>query len=386
HYPAEYMSAVLTHNQSNIDKVSFFMDECKRMGIPVLAPDVNESDFTFAVNDKGQIRFGLNAIKGVGGNAVIEIIRERKKAGNYKTIHELMRRVNQKSVNKKTLEGLVFAGALDSFGLHRAQYFATGKNDVANVIETAIRYGNNFNDNVSSVQNSLFGDTIAIEIAEPKIPDWPQWNNVEKLKKELEVIGIYLSGHPLDDYKIEAEAFKTCNVTEIDKFLDRDIHVIGYVNSSQIKTSKTGEKFCIFNIEDYAGAIECAVFGQNYLKFKNFIDEPGQVLFIKGKVQKSYRDPEKTEIRINDIELLSEVRSRKKLKAVLNMPLDNIHKDFLTEFKSILKDHPGNDSLYINVGQEAMEVHFRSKNGIVHIDSPVLNMLRKFGEVKLSVH
>ncbi|MFN0276681.1 MAG: DNA polymerase III subunit alpha [Chitinophagales bacterium] len=385
HYPAEYMSAVLTHNQGNIDKVSFFMDECKRMGIPVLAPDVNESEFTFAVNEKGQIRFGLNAIKGVGENAVTELIKERKKEGAFKSIHDMMRRVSGRSINKKTLEALVYAGALDSFGLHRAQYFATGKNDVANVIETAVRYGSNFADSIGKSQNTLFGDTIAIEIAEPKIPEWPEWNNVEKLKKELEVIGIYLSGHPLDDYKIEAEALKTCNVTEVEKFLDREIHVIGYVVSSQVKTSKNGEKFGIFNLEDYAGTIECAIFRDSYLKFKNYIDEPGQVIFVRGKVQKSYRDPDKAELRINDIELLSEVRSRKKLKAILQVRLEDVNKKLIDDLQTLLKEHPGNDTLFLQVGQDTMDVQFRSKNGIVQIDSPVLNMLKKFGEVKLSV-
>lgn len=384
HYPAEYMSAVLTHNQGNIDKVSFFMDECKRMGIPVLAPDVNESEFTFAVNNKGEIRFGLNAIKGVGENAATEIIRERKNAGPFTSIHEMMRRVNVRSVNKKTLESLVYAGALDSFGLHRAQYFATGKNDIANVLETAIRYGNNFSDNVSKIQHSLFGDSIAIEIAEPKIPEWPQWNNVEKLKKELEVIGIYLSGHPLDDFKIETEAFNPCRLTELDKYMDRDIHVIGFVNASQIKTSKNGEKFCIFSIEDYSGTIECALFGQNYIKFKNFVDETGQVLYIKGKVQKSYRDAEKAELRINDVELLSNVRSKKRLTASVTVPLEALNTLFIKDLGELLKTHPGNDRLLLHISGEAMEVPFRSKNGVLHLDTAVCGLLKRFGEIRLS--
>lgn len=386
HFPAEYMSAVLTHNQGNIEKVSFFMDECRRMGIGVLPPDINESNLNFSVNKKGEIRFGLNAIKGVGEAAVHELIKERKKNGNYKSIHELAKRVNLRSVNKKTFEALVYAGALDSFSLNRAQYFAANKNELINTIEAAIKYGSNFSDNAVKVQHTLFGDSEDAQAIEPKIPEAEEWHNVEKLKKELEVIGIYLSGHPLDDYKLETEALRTCLIPEIEKFYERDISLVGYVIDTQIKTSnKNGEKFCIFQIEDYAGTLECALFGQNYIKFKNFVDEPGQVLFIRGKVQKNYRDQEKYELRIQEVELLSEVRSRKKLKAVLSLNLHQINERFISDIDTLMKTNPGKDSLYLQIAEDEMQISFHSKNGIIHLDKPVMNVLKNYGEVKLSI-
>jgi DNA polymerase-3 subunit alpha len=386
-YPAEYMSAVLTHNQGNIDKVSFFMDECRRMGIPVLGPDVNESDITFAVNDKGEIRFGLAAIKGIGEAAVIEIIRERKKNGAYLSLHDLTCRVNLRSVNKKSLEALVFAGAFDCFPLHRAQYFATGKNDVANVLESAIRYGSTYQDGVTSVKNSLFGDAVSIQITIPKIPDYPEWSAVEKLKKEFEVIGIYLSGHPLDDYRLELDAFKTCCLDELPKFLGKEICLVGYVISSEIKTSKNGEKFLIFNLGDYKTTIECALFGQSYLKFKSFVEEPGNVIYIKGKCQKSYRDPEKSEIRINEIELLSEVRSRKAMKLTLSIPLSGLSNGLLEMLKKVMHNSPGNDQMALKIVEDAeqFDVNFRSLNGCIKIEKSVVKDLEKIGEVSVKL-
>jgi len=389
HYPAEYMSAVLTHNQGNIDKVSFFMDECRRMGISVLPPDVNESDITFAVNTNGQIRFGLSAIKGVGEAAVIELILERKKNGPFKSIHELTRRVNLRSVNKRTIEALVCAGAFDSFGLHRAQYFAVGKNETYNVLENAIRYGNNFSDNVQKVQNSLFGDTADNEVAEPKIPEWPEWNTVEKLKKEFEVIGIYLSGHPLDDHRIEADAFKTAAISDLDKFTDKgEVVIVGYVSTSDTKISKAGDKYCIFNFEDFTGTIELGLYKNNYIKFRNYVEQPGYVLYIKGNYQTDRNDPERRRFWVSDMDLLSEMRTKKSMKLQLSVPLSTVSEDFVNEVNELIKSHPGKDQLMLKVVEEGehYDINFRSANGCITIDKTVMHRLGKFGEVVLKVN
>ena len=388
HYPAEYMSAVLTHNQGNIDKVSFFMDECRRMGVPVLPPDVNESAVTFAVNKQGQIRFGLTAIKGVGEASVIELIREREDGGVFTGLYDLTRRVNLRSVNKKTLESLILAGALDSFGLNRAQYFAVAKNEAANVIENAIKYGNNFTGNVVTSQNTLFGDSNDIEITEPKIPEHPEWNTIEKLKKEFEVIGIYLSGHPLDDYKIEVDAFKTCNINELEKFTDKgEVVIVGYVASTDTKIGKSGDKYTIFSLEDFSSHIELGLFKNNYIKYKNYVDQTGNVLFVKGNYQTDRNDPERKRFWVSDIQLLSEVREKKSMKITLSISLSSLNKEFLSSVDQMIKANPGKDRIVLKIVEETenFDVLFRTQTACVKADKPVLNTLGKFGEVSLRV-
>jgi len=388
HYPAEYMSAVLTHNQGNIDKVSFFMDECRRMGVPVLPPDVNESDVTFAVNKTGQIRFGLTAIKGVGEAAVIELIRERKDTGIFNGLYDLTRRVNLRSVNKKTLESLILAGALDSFGLNRSQYFAVAKNETANVIENAIKYGNNFTGNVVTSQNTLFGDSNDIEITEPKIPDFPEWNTIEKLKKEFEVIGIYLSGHPLDDFKIEVDAFKTCNINELEKFTDKgEVAIVGYIASTDTKIGKSGDKYTIFSLEDFSDHIELGLFKNNYIKYKNYVDQTGNVLYVKGNYQTDRNDPERKRFWVSDIQLLSEMREKKSMKITLNIALSSLNKEFIKSIDEVIKANPGKDRLVLKIVEETenFDVLFRTQTACVKADKPVLNTLGKFGEVSLKV-
>ncbi|MBC8173950.1 MAG: hypothetical protein H7X71_08595, partial [Chitinophagales bacterium] len=314
-----------------------------------------------------------------------EIISERMKDGPYKSIFDITRRMNLRSVNKKTLEALVYAGAMDCFPLHRAQYFASEKGEYNNCIETALKYGINYQSNSITAQHSLFGDTVSMEIAEPKFPDVPVWNNIEKLKKEFEVCGMYISGHPLDEYKLELEALRTCSVTEIHKFPDSNVNIIGFVNSSSTKLAKSGEKFIVFTIEDYQGNLECTMFGNTYVRYKNYVEEPGQVIFIKAKCQKSYRDPDKTELRINEVELLSEVRARKNLKATINMKLEDVTESFMEDLKGMIKTHPGTDQVVLNITGDHTDINFRSKNGILKIDNPVLHMLKKFGEVKLTL-
>ena len=388
HYPAEYMSAVLTHNQGNIDKVSFFMDECRRMGVPVLPPDINESDINFAVNRNGQIRFGMSAIKGVGESAVIEVIDERKANGPYVSLFDVTRRVSLRSVNKKTIEALVYAGALDSFGLHRSQYFAAGKNETFNVIEMAIRYGNNFNGDAIRSQATLFGDSADVEIAEPKVPDVPEWNTIEKLKKEFEVVGMYMSGHPLDDYRVEVDAFKTSTIQDIEKFTDRgDVMLVGYVASTDTRVGKSGDKYTIFQLEDFTGHIEVGLFKNNYIKFKNYVDQTGNVLYVKGAYQTDRNDPERKRFWVSDIQLLSEIREKRSMKVTLSLSLSDLNPDMLRGLEEVLKAHPGKDSLVLKLVEhtEQFDVLLRNKQGGILADKPVLNRLGKFGDVTLKV-
>ncbi|MBK8487025.1 MAG: DNA polymerase III subunit alpha [Bacteroidetes bacterium] len=385
HYPAEYMSAVLTHNMSAIDKVSFFMDECRRMDIPVLGPDVNESYLHFSVNKRGQIRFGLAAIKGVGGAAVNALIDERKTNGNFDSLFDLVRRVNLRTVNKKTLESLVLAGAMDMFGINRSVYLENVSGESNNMIESAIKYGNSFQNGGQSDQPTLFGEMASIEVAEPNIPEIPEWNLIDKLKKELEVCGIYLSGHPLDDQRIEIEALRTCAIKEIPKFIDQNVSIIGLVSSSTTRMSKKGEKFIIFNIEDFSETIECALFREQYARFKHLVEEPGYIICVKATVKPSFRDQEKIDLRVNDILLLSQVREKQKMKAMLSVPLEKVNKDFIHNVDLLIKEHPGKDSMVLNVSDGQCELHFRSTNTSVQINKHSVKAMEKLGELSVSL-
>jgi DNA polymerase-3 subunit alpha len=384
-YPAEYMCAVLTHNQSNMDKASFFMDECKRMEIPVLGPDINESGEYFTVNKQGSIRFGLAAIRGVGEAAVQEIIRQRNEAGPFKNFFDLVRRVNLRTVNKKTLESLVLAGALDLFGLKRSQYFGMQKNDTANVLEHAIKYGGNFQQGNAKEQNTLFGDIVEVAIAEPLVPELPEWNNIDKLKKEYEVCGMYLSGHPLDEHRLEVETLRTCSIADMPQFAGRSISLIGLVSSSQTRTTKTGDKFMIFTIEDYSGNLECMLFKEMYVKFKHYAEEPGYIIHLKGTCQPGYRDKEKLELRIQEVELLSETRAKKPLKVKMRMSLDNLDQKSIQAIGEAIKTHPGSDRITLEVVYDQMAVPFRSVNGVVQVNKALIKSLSRFGDVQLGV-
>lgn len=385
HYTAEYMSAVLTHNMSQIDKVGFFMDECRRMDIPVLGPDVNESLMHFSVSKKGYIRFGLAAIKGVGEAAVNAIIDERKANGNFESIFDLVRRVNLRTVNKKTLESLVLAGAFDTFGNNRSAYLEYAAGEAQNLIESALKYGGSFQSGGMSDQPTLFGEMVNIEVAEPGIPDIPEWNTLEKLKKELDVCGIYLSGHPLDEHRLEIEAMRSCSLKEIHKYMEQNITVIGLVSSATVRTSKNGEKFIVFTIEDYSESIECALFREQFIKFKHYVEQPGYIICIKAQVKKSFRDPEKTDLRVNEILLLSEVRAKQKMKVMLSVALETINPAFIQKMDALLKEYPGKDHLVVNVNNGQYDLDFRSSNGSVHADRRLVKAMEKLGELKLTV-
>jgi DNA polymerase-3 subunit alpha len=243
HYPGEYMASVLTHNLSNIDKITFFMDECKRIGVPVLGPDVNESGYQFAVNKAGQIRFGMGAVKGVGENAVHSIVEERTANGPFKSIFDLVRRINLRAANKKTFESLAYAGGFDSLNIHRATYFFTETNESGNFLEKTIRYGNSHQEGANSSQVSLFGESSDAEMPEPKIPICEAWSNLEQLKYEKEVVGFFISGHPLDTYKLEIDNFCIHSVSDtkkIEENKNKDLVFGGIVTGVHHGVTKTG--------------------------------------------------------------------------------------------------------------------------------------------------
>lgn len=384
HYPGEYMAAVLTHNLSNIDKITFFMDECKSMGVPVLGPDVNESQYQFAVNKNGQIRFGMGAVKGVGEAAVNSIVEERKANGPYKSIFDFVRRINLRAANKKTFESLSYAGGLDSFGIHRATYFFTEGNDNGNFLERVIRYGSSHQDGVNSAQVSLFGEDTAVDMPEPKIPTCEAWNNLEQLKNEKEVVGFFISGHPLDTYKLEMENFCFQSISDIKKIEEnknKDLVFGGIVTNVHNGVTKTGNPWGKITIEDYTESSELAFFGEDYVKFKQYMVN-GLFLYIKGKISERFRNSDNWEFKVSNIQLLSELRDKLARSITVHVPLKQLNEEFISKFNEILSSNnviqPRNCLLRFKVfdSEENISVELPSKKIKVNPNNELLELLK----------
>lgn len=350
HYPAEYMAAVLTTNLGNIEKVSFFMEECRRMGVPVLGPDVNESYATFSVNKTGQIRFGLNAIKGVGEAAVEAIIQERAN-GPYESIFDLTKRVNLRAVNKKTLEALALAGGFDCFqNITRAQYFASGSDEIP-TIEKAIRYGNSVQANAASNVMSLFGAVSGVVLPEPPIPSAEPWNLMQQLNSEKEMVGMYLSGHPLDPYKIEIDKLTTnkiSDLSDLSPFKGKEVKIAGVVTSADHRVTKTGKNYGSFTIEDFSGNHQLVLFQDTYINFRRYM-EPGYFIYIKGRVDNRWGKENDFELKVQGIEMLNEVRDKYFNKITIQLELNKLNGSMLQQFQNLPKEKPGNCILNFDI-------------------------------------
>lgn len=374
HYPAEYMAAVLTHNMRDIKKVTFFMEEAKRMHIPVLGPDVNESKYKFTVNDKGAIRFGLGAIKGVGQAAVESIIENRENT-KYNSIFDFSKRVDLRSVNKKTFESLALSGTFDLFEeTHRAQYFFTNPNDNQNIIEKAIRYGNKIQAEKESAQQSLFGGIEGgTDILEPKIPECGEWGLFEKLQKEREVVGIFISGHPLDEYRLEIENFCTCPIRDLQKWGNREVSIAGMVGEVTRRVTKRGQNYALFQIEDYSESIQLALFSEDYLRLHHFLI-PGNMLFIRGKMEESYRNPGGFDFKAKQMEMLQEVRPKLLTNINLSLNLDHLDENMFEDLKALRDKHPGKTPMYFEFlyEQEKIQLEMFSKTAKVEVNQDFL--------------
>ena len=360
HYPAEYMAAVLTNNMSDIKQVAFFMEECKQMGVQVLGPDVNESILKFSVNVNGEVRFGLSGIKGVGEKAVESIIEERTKAGKYVSVYDFAKRSNTRTVNKKAYESFVYSGAFDSFGYHRAQYFFVPINDKMNGIEKLIKFSNDFQNSESTSQSSLFGGTVADMINEPTLPVANEWSLIDRLKYEKDAIGIFLSGHPLDNYKLELKEFCQHSVrhlslvnkirmgdtneevlAEFASLKNRELVVGGLVVVSAQRMTKTGKPFGTIVFEDYNDSCELALFGDDFVKFKQFMTD-GYFLRIRGQVGERFRKEGDWEFKITAIELLSELRDKFAKCITIQIPIQRINDEIIAQIYSIIEDNQAN--------------------------------------------
>ena len=355
HYPAEYMAAVLSNNMNDIKTVTFFMEECRRMGLQVLGPDVNESYYKFTVNEQGAIRFGMGAVKGVGAGAVDTIVQTREKDGKYKSVFDLAKRIDLRAANKKAFESLAYAGGFDSFtNTHRAQYFHTD-GDNSTGLEKAVKYGQRIKENENSAQASLFGGSAATELPEPVLAPCPPWGLIEKLKYEKDVIGIYLTSHPLDNYKFEVKHFcqnrvidlhlinkvKASEVEEevlleFNRIKNKEVVVGGIIAAANHRISKNGKPFGSFIIEDYSESFEIMVFGEDYVKFRGYLQE-GFFVQIRGLVQERFRQAGNWGFELKNIQLLSELRDKMAKSFTINCPLHLLNDQFVQQMYSLVE-------------------------------------------------
>lgn len=378
HYPAEYMAAVL-NNQNNIEKIKFYMEECQRMGLQVLGPDVNESlkGFAVAKGHENVIRFGLNAIKGVGEAAVEDIIAERESNGPYLTIYDFIKRVNQRTVNKKSMESLVLAGGLDCFTeqMHRAQYFYAPPTDPITGLERLVRFGNQFQASSSMSFNSLFGDTAMPEVKPPIIPDCEKWSLPELLDREKEVVGIYLSAHPLDGFKFEMDNYGMTPVSELEANRGRNIRIAGFVTDVGHMTSKKGTKFGKLTINDYSGHYEIMLWEKNYVQYGNFLVN-GQKLMIQCIYDEHKFRPGTMELNIQNMMLLDEVRKLLTKRIHISLPLLKVDKAFVDFIDANVKGHPGNTEMILHIADwNGMEVKMKSQGRKIEVNDDLIKYL-----------
>ena len=379
-YPSEYMAATMSRNISNITEITKLMDECKATGIKVLGPDVNESNLKFSVNDQGNIRFGLGAIKGVGESAVQSILNERKKNGPFKGIFDFVQRVNLSACNRKNIENLALAGSFDSFPEIKREDFFQKNAKEETFVEILVRYGAKFQADKMAATNSLFGDTMEIEVATPEILHAPVWSDLERLNKERELVGIYLSAHPLDEFAVILENVCNAHMTQLADLTplhNRDLILGGIVTGVREGYTKTGKPYGIAKMEDYSGSAEFAFFGNEWVEKKNYFAE-GMFLYMHGKCQPKQWRQEEWEVKINTIELLSDVKERVIEKITVSVPLSVIDDQLIMEISSLVKANPGNAELcfLIRDDEGQMRVNLSSRSVKVAVKKELISYLK----------
>ncbi len=392
HHPSEYMASVLSHNQNNIDKITFFMDECRRMGIKVLGPDVNQSSTSFTVNEKDEILFGLGAIKGTGDAAVEAIIVEREENGAYTDVFDFATRVNLRTANKKTFESLAMSGAFDGIGdIHRRQYLYSDENNTS-LIEKAIKYGNKFQSEKNASQQSLFGGSSGESLPLPKIEPCDPFTNIEKLKIEKDVVGFYISGHPLDQYKFELKHFCNTNLGEfsdLSNLKGKEIRLGGIVSSFAHRITKKGKPFGILTLEDYESTYSFYLFSDDYLKFKKYF-ETDWFLFVRGLITPRKWNENELEFKIQEIDLLSEVREKYLDGIELFVDIGDITDTFISKMSDLAESNPGKGSLLFNIAdtRENLKVDMFSRKIRIGITNDLIGELEAMPgmEYKVLMH
>jgi len=394
HYPSEYMAAVLNHAGS-IEKITFFMEECKRMGLKVLGPDVNESKKGFAVNQKGEIRVGLGGLKGVGEAAVEGMIEERHRNGPFTTVFDLIKRINQRTVNKKTLESLVYAGAFDCFSqFHRAQYFHLPQGDTSTGLEKIIKFGNVYQTNSTQSSNSLFGDLTMPDIVTPKIPTCEPWTLTELLDHEKDVTGMFMSGHPLDHFKFEITHYGITQLGEFNEIKDavtlqsnpgKSYRLAGLVVDAQHRVSKTGKQFGSLIIEDYTGKSEFMLWSEDYARYANYL-EKGKNLFLMGAFRQRFNKSE-FEFRIEKMMLLESIKPILTRQVIMEVEARFINEELVQFIEKNVKKYPGKSALKFNILESKSQARislFTMGNGF-EMNDEMSAFLEKTPELDVSV-
>lgn len=395
HYPSEYMAAVL-NNAGSIDKITFFMEECKRMGIKVLGPDINESLKGFAVNKKGEIRFGLGGLKGVGEAAVESIISERQKNGSFINVFDFIKRINQRTVNKKTLESVAYAGGFDCFTeFHRAQYFFVPEGETVNGLERISKYGQVIASQNATATNTLFGDLpITMEIPPPRLPDCPTWPLMVQLEHEKEVTGMFLSGHPLDHYRFEMKHYGVTAISDFNEFREsikmhpnpnRMFRILGLVADAQHKIARSGNKYGNFVIEDYSGKTEITLFKEDYLRLSPYLAQ-GTTVFITGYFKERYNQ-DSFDFKITGVSLAESMKKNLTKQVNIEVHPQYINTDMISFIQKNLKYHPGSSALrfILSEPKNNMRISLVTANGGFEMNEEMILFLQEKPELEVQV-
>ena len=381
-YPAEFMAAIMSRRRDQITEITKLMDECRQMGIATLGPDVNESYEKFGVNHHGEIRFGLGAIKGMGESAAQAIISEREENGPYKSIFDFAERVNLSNVNRKAFESLALSGGFDSFGIRREEFFATNARGEA-WLDMLLRYGQTFQAEKSQAQNSLFGGFGAVEIATPPIPKTDErWSDIERLNKERDLVGIYLSAHPLDEYKIVLDNMcntKCAELAELKNLSDREeIMLGGIVTAVRQKFAKDGKPCGFVTVEDFDGSGEIALFGEDWGRWNGMFQE-GASIYVQAKVQSRFRGSDLMSLRIGNIEYLHSVKERNINSITISMVTDLIDEQTVEDLNEIISENPGTTKLLFQLRDSTGKNHvlLHSKRGGVDLRNALIDYINK---------
>ena len=378
-YPAEYMAATMSRNISNITDITKLMDESKATGINTLGPDVNESMLKFSVNRRGDIRFGLGAVKGVGESAVMSILAEREKNGLFKNIFDFVQRVNLSACNRKNIENLALSGAFDCFPEIKREDFFMPNAKGETFVEVLVRYGNKYQVDKAEAANSLFGGDNMVEVATPEIISAPEWGDLDRLNRERELVGIYLSAHPLDEFQVILE--NVCNVhmqdlTDLTPLQNQDLVLGGIVTGVREGYTKTGKPYGIVKMEDYSGSAEFAFFGNDWIEKKNFFST-GMFLYMKGKCQPKQWKQNEYEVKINSVELLPDVKEKVIEKLTIIAPLADVDDEFIEEFSTLAKANPGNVTLDFHLqDEEGKSVKLTAKGLKISVHKDIITYLK----------
>ena len=393
HYPAEFMAAIMTRRRDKMEEISKLMDECKALGIPTLGPDVNESFLEFSVNKKGEIHFGLAAIKGMGDAAAKAIIEEREKNGRYKDIFDFVQRINFSSVNRKAIENLVLSGGFDRFGIRREQYFASGSRPGDTFLDRLLRYGQLYQQEQQMAQNSLFGDDNSVDIATPPIPEAEEWSTLERLTRERELIGIFLSAHPLDDYAVVLN--NLCNLPCGKLKRDADLEKLstipeltfgGLVTSASQRWAKTGKPYGVVTIEDFNDSGELVLFGDDWTKWQNLLKQDYAIYVTAKSVKRRYGD--KYDIRVQSVEFLADVKEKRLQQITISFNSADFDDVKFSELNSVIGENPGNANLLFHITRSGEEegITLRSPNRRISISRQLIEYIDRTPELSYRIN